>query len=356
MMNQKRIRDFGIVVGTGKTGERNKISDVPGVTVGHYTVRTEGHRTGVTVIHPCEDNMFRSKLVAASYVMNGFGKTAGLVQVDELGSLETPIALTNTLTVGLVSDALVEYMRQWCEREKVPLRSINPVVGECNDAGMNRIGERVIGFEQVMQAIQNRTPDFEEGNVGAGTGTICHGLKGGIGSASRTMTIAGKTYTIGVLVQSNHGCLSRLQIGTRMIGKEIIARRALAGKESDQGSIMMIVGTDLPVTDRQLKRIIRRCAAGLAHLGSYFGHGSGDVMIGFSTANRIPSPAIPCLISCQMINESALEQAFEWTAEATEEAVLNSLVCAEEDVMLSGKRVDSLRTYLEKEQSGGKRP
>ena len=258
--------------------------------------------------------------------------------------------------MGLVSDALVEYMRQWCEREKVPLRSINPVVGECNDAGMNRIGERVIGFEQVMQAIQNRTPDFEEGNVGAGTGTICHGLKGGIGSASRTMTIAGKTYTIGVLVQSNHGCLSRLQIGTRMIGKEIIARRALAGKESDQGSIMMIVGTDLPVTDRQLKRIIRRCAAGLAHLGSYFGHGSGDVMIGFSTANRIPSPAIPCLISCQMINESALEQAFEWTAEATEEAVLNSLVCAEEDVMLSGKRVDSLRTYLEKEQSGGKRP
>ncbi len=347
MINQKRIRDYGIVVGTGKTGKRNKISDVPGVTVGHYTVRTEGHRTGVTVIHPCEDNMFRSKLVAASYVMNGFGKTVGLVQVDELGSIETPIALTNTLNVGPVSDALVEYVVQWCEREKVPIRSVNPVVGECNDAGMNRITERVIGREQVMQAISRRTPDFEEGNVGAGTGTICHGLKGGIGSASRIIEIAGRSYTIGVLVQSNHGCLSRLQIGSRMIGQEILACREKKGeRESDQGSIMMIVGTDLPVTDRQLRRIIRRCSAGLAHLGSYFGHGSGDIMIGFSTANRIPSPSIPCLIPCQMVNESALERAFEYTAEATEEAVLNSLVCAEPDVLLNGERIDSLGTYL----------
>ncbi|MBQ9009911.1 MAG: P1 family peptidase [Clostridia bacterium] len=354
MRKQKRIRDYGIIVGTGKTGERNKISDVPGVTVGHCTIRTEGHRTGVTVIHPCEDNMFRSKLVAASYVMNGFGKTVGLVQVDELGTLETPIALTNTLNVGRVSDALIEYMRQWCERENVPLRSINPVVGECNDAGMNRIGERVIGLEQVMQAIHERTPDFEEGNVGAGTGTICHGLKGGIGSASRVMEIGGQRYTIGVLVQSNHGCLERLQIGPRMIGQEILAARGRAEKESDQGSVMMIVATDLPVTDRQLRRIIRRCAAGLAHLGSYFGHGSGDVMIGFSTANRVPSPLIPCLLSCQMVSESALERAFEWTAEATEEAVLNSLVCAEEDVRLNGEHVFSLSTYLGNEQDGGK--
>lgn len=344
---QKRIRAYGITIGTRETGKLNKITDVPGVTVGHCTVRGEGHRTGVTVILPCEDNMFRSKLVAASFVMNGFGKTTGLVQVDELGSLETPIALTNTLNVGLVSDALIEYMMEMCERDRVPMRSINPVVGECNDAGMNRITERVIHKEQVMQAIRSGCVDFDEGNVGAGTGTICHDLKGGIGSASRVMDIAGKRYTIGVLVQSNHGCLSRLQIGQRMIGQEILRKRAMeAQQECDLGSIIMVVGTDLPVSDRQLKRIIKRCSAGLAHIGSYFGHGSGDIMIGFSTANRISSPSMPCIRSVQMVNESALEDAFECAADATEEAVLNSMVCAEADVRLDGTVVESLSKYL----------
>ncbi|MBQ8094249.1 MAG: P1 family peptidase [Clostridia bacterium] len=344
---QKRIRDYGIIVGTGRPGPLNKITDVDGVSVGHCTIREPEHHTGVTVIMPCEDNMFRRKLVAASFVMNGFGKTSGLVQVDELGSLETPIALTNTLNVGLVSDALVEYMAELCERDGDSLRSINPVVGECNDAGFNRITQRCIGKQQVMEAIRNRSRDFEEGNVGAGTGTVCHGLKGGIGSASRIMEIAGTTYTIGVLVQSNHGCLSRLQIGNRMIGQEIIQKRQKAGApESDQGSIMMITATDLPVTDRQLRRMIKRCSAGLAHLGSYFGHGSGDVMIGFSTANRISSPAMPCIQEVRIVNESALETAFECVAEATEEAVLNSMICASPDVKLDGTTVESLNMYL----------
>jgi len=162
------------------------------------------------------------------------------------------------------------------------------------------------------------------------------------------MEIAGRQYTIGVLVQSNHGCLSRLQIGQRMIGQEIIWKRETEKQqECDQGSIIMIVATDLPVSDRQLRRIIKRCSAGLARLGSYFGHGSGDIMIGFSTANRISSPSIPCIQSVQMVNESALEDAFECTAEATEEAVLNSMVCADADVRLDGRIVESLSRYLQ---------
>ncbi len=220
---KKRIRDYGIVIGEGKTGPRNKITDVPGVKVGHCTVDTKDHKTGVTVIMPCQDNPFVNKLTAAAYVHNGFGKSQGLIQVEELGTIETPIALTNTLNVGKVHDAIVDYMVDRCVREGVAVTSINPVVGECNDSKLNRIQERVVGKRQVYEAIDKASDDFEEGAAGAGTGTVCFGCKGGIGSASRIMEYDGKEYTLGVLVQSNFGqtrdlCLNGEKIGPTVAG------------------------------------------------------------------------------------------------------------------------------------------
>lgn len=322
----KRIRDYGILIGEGVPGRRNAITDVPGVKVGHTTIDTPDHKTGVTVILPCEDNPFTCKLTAAVYVHNGFGKSQGLVQVEELGTLETPIALTNTLNVGKVHDAVVDYMIERCRREGVEVHSINPVVGECNDASLNKIQERVVGKAEVEAAIAGASETFEEGAVGAGTGTVCFGCKGGIGSASRLLHYDGKEYTLGVLVQSNFGrtrdlCLNGKHIGP-MVAEKIQEARL------DQGSIMMIVATDLPVSDRQLKRIIRRAGAGLSRCGSYMGHGSGDIVIGFTTANRIPAAPDSDVIEFRMLREDRLEAAFRAASDATEEAILNSLAAA----------------------------
>ncbi|MBR1407892.1 MAG: P1 family peptidase [Clostridia bacterium] len=350
-MTKKRIADYGIRIGSGERGARNRITDVPGVKVGHATIRDARHRTGVTIILPCEDNPFPNKLTAASFVQNGFGKTVGLVQIDELGTLETPIALTNTLNTGLVADALVSVMAERCAAEHIPMRSINPVVGETNDSRLNDILDRAVHEEDVRRAIESAGEDFEEGDVGAGAGTVCHGLKGGIGSASRVLRIAGGVYTLGVLVQSNHGCLEELTIRGRRIGEEIMrAQNRRARQEpQDLGSIMMIVATDLPVSDRQLRRILKRCSVGLARCGSYLGHGSGDVMIGFSTANRMPAGGMHRVLQQQVLTEHSLEQAFFAVAEATEEAVLNSLVAAKPQTAEDGTRYDSLADYL----SGG---
>lgn len=322
----KRIRDYGIVIGEGRTGKYNKITDVPGVRVGHATVDTQEHKTGVTVILPCEDNPFINKLTAAAYIHNGFGKTQGLVQVEELGTLETPIALTNTLNVGRVHDALVDYMIDRCRQEGVEVYSINPVVGECNDASLNRIQERVIGKEQVDAAIAAACVDFEEGAVGAGMGTTCFGCKGGIGSASRLITYDGRDYTVGVLVQSNFGSTRDLRLNGERIGKDVI--KNIEETLLDKGSIMILVATDLPVNERQLKRIIKRAGAGLSRCGSYMGHGSGDIVIGFTTANRIPSNPGQDVLPMEILCEDRLEQAFRAASDATEEAILNSLAAA----------------------------
>ena len=300
---KKRIRDYGIRIGDHPAGALNKLTDVPGVRVGHYTVDTEEHKTGVTVILPCEENIFASRLTAAAFVHNGFGKTAGIPQIEELGTLESPIALTNTLNVGKVHDALVDYMVEQCERDGVELTSMNPVVGECNDASLNKITERVIGIPEVRAAIDGACRDFEEGDVGAGKGTTCFGMKGGIGSASRLVELDGKP------------------LGELLSGKIEEARK-------DEGSIMMVVGTDLPVSDRQLKRIIRRAGVGLSRCGSFMGHGSGDIMLGFSTGNVYRKEEDRAVIPAAVMNEAMLDDVFEAAAEATEEAVLNSLAAA----------------------------
>lgn len=347
----RHMSAFGVQLGTLRSGKLGKITDVPGVFVGHATICDQRHHTGVTVILPCEDNMFARKLTAAAFVLNGFGKTQGLVQIGELGTLETPIALTNTLNVGIVHNAMVSYMAERCAQDGIEMHSINPVVGECNDSQLNDILDRPVHEEHVRMAIRQARQDFDEGCVGAGAGTICHGLKGGIGSASRLIPINGKNYVLGVLVQSNHGVLSELTIGGRRIGAEIIQKRhactplASVSEKPDQGSIMVILATNLPLNDRQLGRVLRRCGAGLARCGSYFGHGSGDVMIGFTTTNRVPHEPVQSVITQQVLAEPLLELAFLAAVEATEEAVVSSLFEAEETRAPDGKIWESLRKY-----------
>ena len=328
-------------IGTMPRGKRNTITDVPGVRVGHCTVDNARHKTGVTVILPCGDDIFQNKMVAACHVLNGFGKTAGLMQITELGTLETPIALTNTLNVGLVHDAMVEYMCRQAERSGYAIRSVNPVVCECNDASLNDIRHRAVGEKEVFAAIESASADFAQGDVGAGKGMTCHDLKGGIGSSSRILEIGGETFTIGVLVLTNHGSLRDLTIGGKNVGADI--ERRIHQDTPDEGSCIMIVGTDLPVTSRQLGRIIRRCSVGLARLGSYIGHGSGEVMVGFSTANRMPNQG--GVLNFRCIHESHMDDAFRAVAEATEEAVLNSMLNAKTVIGYSGKVRRSLTEF-----------
>ena len=337
-----KARDAGIAVGTLPSGPRDAISDVAGVRVGHATVDTVAHKTGVTVILPCEDDPFLRKLTAASFVLNGFGKTQGLVQVDELGSLETPIALTGTLNVGLVHDAMVEYMLLRAEAGGYPLVSVNPVVCECNDAALNWSRERAVDRRHVFAAIESASADFAEGDVGCGKGLTCHGLKGGVGSASRRFSIGGAEYTLGAFVQANHGRLADLTVAGRAVGREIEAR--LREDAPDKGSCIVVFATDLPLSSRQLRRVIKRAGVGLARLGSFWGHGSGDICIGFTTANRQEPDAPVGAYRC--LREDLLDIPFRAAAECAEEAVLNALLSAGTVTGYSGKTRRSLRNYL----------
>ncbi len=321
-----RIRDYGIVIGNGNIGKLNKITDVPGVKVGHYTLRNDKHNTGITVILPSTDNLFTNKVMATSHVINGYGKTQGLVQVEELGCIETPIVLTNTLNVGKMHDAVIGYMIDECKKEDINITSVNPVIGEVNDAVLNDIQDRFMGYNELKKAINSAKEDFEEGSVGAGAGTVCCGIKGGIGSSSRLVLIDGKFYTIGVLVQTNYGGINDLIIDGKKVGEEL--KDKLEEMPDNKGSIMMVVATDLPVSERQLKRIIKRCEVGLVRTGSTIADGSGDVVIGFTTANRL-NKIDAHVRNYKSITEDRLNNIFKQVADATEEAILNSLSMAE---------------------------
>lgn len=351
-MSCRRIRDYGIKIGSFPTGQRNSIADIPGVTVGHCTIDTEKHKTGVTVILPRQDNIFARKLVASSYVLNGFGKTAGTIQINELGTLESPIALTNTLNVGLVHDALVSYMADRCRKENIPFFSFNPVVGECNDCHLNDIKERAVTSSHVLAAIHSASADFEQGDVGAGKGTICFGLKGGIGSSSRQIVIGGRAYHIGVLVQSNFGKMEDLVIRGMEVGAAITAwereRDAQPAKTEDEGSIMSVIATDLPLSSRQLHRILKRAVMGLGRTGSHVGHGSGDVMIGFSTANTLPGTEEEPFADIRTLNEKLMDLPFRAVIEAEEEAILNSLAAADTVTGYTGKVCCGIDSYLKR--------
>lgn len=339
-MPQKRARDYHITVGELPTGPRNKITDVPGVVAGHYTVDTPEHKTGVTVVLPCPQNPFTHKLPAAAFVLNGYGKTLGLVQVEELGVLETPIALTNTLNVGLVHDAMVEYMIRRGENEGVDVRSVNPVVCECNDGGLNHIQNRAVGMEEVFAAFSAAGTDFDEGDVGAGKGMVCHGLKGGIGSASRLLEFDGHSYTLGTLVLANHGRMADLIVGRERLGPRLDA--AKAARESDIGSCIVLLCTDLPLDCRQLGRVAKRASVGLARLGSFIGQGSGEVFLSFSTANGWDTEKEAVTRTVTAFREDKLDPVFRAAAECTEESVLNCLLTAHTCTGWDGKTVWSL--------------
>ncbi|MGF7057965.1 P1 family peptidase [Brassicibacter mesophilus] len=345
MTKQKRIEDYKISIGELPKGKLNKITDVKGVKVGHCTIDTDENKTGVTVILPMEENIYQNKLIAAAYVLNGYGKTLGLVQIDELGSMESIIALTNTLNVGLVHDAVVEFMVEESKKDGIEIKTINPIVCECNDGYLNNIQNRAVKKEHVFKAIGDAKIDFEEGDVGAGKGMICHQLKGGIGSASRVLTIDGKDYTIGVLVLSNHGLLNDLSINGKNIGN-MISKELGMKVVTDKGSIISIIATDIPVSSIQLHRICKRAGVGLARLGSYIGHCSGEIMIAFSTANIIKNQPNKNIMDIQVLNDNIIDTVFRAVAECEEEAVLNSMITAERVIGKEGRTREVLKDYI----------
>ena len=324
-------------IGKLPAGPGNRITDVPGVRVGHATVDRGECHTGVTVILPGPGNPFTRKYTAAGVTFNGYGKSLGLVQVEELGTLETPIALTNTLNVGKVHDALVSWMIRQCAADGIRLTSVNPVVGECNDSRVSRIEERPVGEAEVFAALESADTDFRQGAVGAGRGTVCYGMKGGIGSASRLIRLGEETFTLGVLVQSNYGASEDFR---RACLPEGLA-------ECDQGSIMIIMATDLPLSCRQLKRVLRRASVGMARLGSYIGHGSGEIAIGFTTAPR--EEAGSHFQTARFLREEEMNLPFRAMGEAVEEAILRSMLEAGPETALDGRRIPSLREMLRDE-------
>lgn len=345
-LHRTGIRSFGYTIGEGECGVRNTITDVPGVKVGHCTIREGAHQTGVTVVVPCEGFVYDKKPVAAVYTLNGFGKTAGAIQIEELGVLETPIALTNTLNVGKVADALVTMTEMECKKRKRECTSVNVVVGETNDSRINRITDRVIETRHVLEALNHAGTEFVQGAVGAGSGTVCFGLKGGIGSASRSFSFGSQKYTVGALVQSNFGRMEDLIVAGKPIGRKI-AEQLKRGEQEDRGSIMIVIGTDLPLSERQLKRVLKRASVGLIRTGSFMGHGSGDVFLGFTTANALPDQEKEQFHTIRCFPENKMDNIFRLTAEAVEESILNSMVYADAVQGRNGEIYHSLREFLE---------
>ncbi|MDR3231674.1 MAG: P1 family peptidase, partial [Synergistaceae bacterium] len=285
----RRIRDRGVVVGTMTPGARNALTDVDGVTVGHSTLDEPeiGIHTGVTVVAPAAGSLFENKMTAAVSVFNGFGKSAGLMQIKEKGTLETPIVLTGVSSVGSMYDAL---FRLEMERNAEICRtagSVNPVICECNDSFLNDARATRLGRAHLDAALDSASADFEEGAVGAGRGMSCFGLKGGIGSASRAFETEERRFTVGVLVNANFGEPSCLTIAGRYVGPRL--KRLLETPSiPDRGSIIIVVATDAPLDSRQLKRLSKRAFIGVGRTGSFVGDGSGDVAVAFSTACRVP--------------------------------------------------------------------
>ncbi|MCR4438357.1 MAG: P1 family peptidase [bacterium] len=321
-----RARDVGVCIGLLPPGKWNAITDVEGVRVGHYTlVEGDSVRTGVTVILPHAGNLFMERVPAAVSVGNAFGKLTGFTQVEELGELETPIALVNTLSVPVAATALIDYTLRMPGNQNV--RSVNPVVGETNDGWLNDIAGRRLRVEEVFRALElAQSGPVEEGSVGAGTGTVCFGFKGGIGTSSRVLPKSRGGYTVGVLVQTNFDGI--LQINGAPVGRELgrfPMREELQPPE--QGSCMIVVATDAPLLSRNLKRLAKRALFGLAHTGGYCSNGSGDYVIAFSTspAVRIRPKPEGGLHQFRELPNSALSPLFLAVVEATEEAILNSL-------------------------------
>ncbi|MCK9444940.1 MAG: P1 family peptidase [Tissierellaceae bacterium] len=345
-MGNKKIREYGIKIGSFPIGENNSITDVKGVKVGHKTLDKKNIKTGVTAILPHEGNIFKEKLIGACHVINGFGKSTGLIQIEELGTIETPIILTNTLSVGTAYDALVKYMIGNNEDIGDSTGTVNPVIGECNDGQINDIRGLRVREEDIYEAIENCNIQLKEGNVGAGTGMICYGLKGGIGSSSRLIELDGDTYTVGILVLSNFGSMKDFILNGEHLGPKLVDKVDAIENTEEKGSIIIVLATDIPLSSRQLKRVVKRVYPGLARTGSYTGNGSGEIAIGFSTANKIKHYEESDIIDIRVINENKLDKVFKATVEAAEEAVLNSLICADSSEDRKGRKIHSLKDLI----------
>ncbi|SEL87558.1 P1 family peptidase [Parapedobacter koreensis] len=339
----KSPRDWGIQIGVLPIGKSNSITDVSGVKVGHVTLHAgDSVRTGVTAILPHGGNIFQQKVPAAVFAGNGFGKLAGSTQLTELGNLESPIILTNTLSVPIAMDAVIDYVLALPGNENV--QSVNAVVGETNDGYLNDIRGRHVKKEDVLAAIRQASEDRpSEGSVGAGTGTVCFGFKGGIGTASRQLPGSLGGYTVGVLVQTNFGGV--LQINGLPVGKQLgtfeFSDRLLNNVD---GSCMIIVATDAPLDSRNLERLAKRAFMGLAKTGGIASNGSGDYVISFSSAPqvRIPFRSDATLQSVSLVPNDLMSPLFMAAIEATEEAIISSLFAAITTVGKAGRKVEAI--------------
>lgn len=331
-------------IGRLQPGARDAISDVAGVSVGHATLADGPVQTGVTVIHPHGLDPFLHKVPAAAAVINGFGKSVGLVQLEELGQLETPIALTNTFSVPAVAQAQIarciaanaEVGRRWS--------TVNPLVLECNDGYLNDIQRMAVTAAHYDQACADASAEVAQGAVGAGRGMSSFQLKGGIGTASRQAQLAGGArYTVGALVLANYGVQANLLWGGVPLGP----RLAPARPETEKGSIIMVLATDAPVDARQLRRLALRAAAGLARTGSVYGHGSGDIALAFSTAYTLPQRPEDTMPAVAMVHEARLDPLFQAGADSVEQAIVHALWHAAPVTGRDGHRREALRTLLD---------
>lgn len=351
-----RLRDLGIHIGEYQPGPFNAITDVAGVRVGHSTLiegsgrRKPGNgpvRTGVTVILP-NDNIYNEKLACGSFILSGAGEVSGLTQMSEWGLIETPIALTNTLSVGRVSDSVVKWMAQKFPEIRDLQEVIIPVVGECDDSFLNDAVGLHIKPPHVFAALDSaQGGKLDEGAVGAGTGMICCDFKAGIGTSSRVVPIGDKNYTVGVLVSSNFGIMEHLRMDGHPIGRVLALKQGTYHRRvNNYGSIIVVLGTDIPLSPAQLNRVCRRAALGVGRVGSFGAHGSGEIIVGFSTANSVPRIPKEPIVQWSMLVDTFLDPAYKAVIEATEEAILNSLTSAVDMEGAGGNRVPAINLQL----------
>ncbi len=351
-----RLRDLGFSIGEYPTGKWNAITDVKDVRVGHTTLiegsgrRKPGNgpvRTGVTVIIPSED-VYNRRLTSGGFILSGAGEVTGYTQMAAWGCLETPLALTNTLSVGRVSDSIIKWMAQKYPAIGDQQEVIIPVVGECDDSFLNDAVGLHIKPVHVFSALDTAKGEaVEEGAVGAGTGMVCCDFKGGIGTSSRVFPMGSQNYTMGVLVLSNFGVMEHLRMDGYPIGRVLTGPQgSYSRRVNNYGSIIVVVATDMPLTAMQLNRVCRRAALGIGRVGSYGAHSSGEIIIGFSTANIIPRTAASPQVNFTVILDMFLDPAYKAVIECTEEAILNSLTTAVDMEGAGGNRVPAINLTL----------
>ena len=347
-MSRGRARDHGVVIGTLPTGPHNAITDVAGVMVGHATIISDTPtvaRTGVTVIQPNDGRIFEERVVGNDFVLNGAGELSGITQVAEWGLIETPIALTNTMSVGICSRGVVDYMLSRHAGIGDAHDVVIPLVGECDDSWLNDVSAQHVTTDHVRRALESASNGpVAEGSVGAGTGMITCDLKAGIGTSSRVVRIGGESLTVGVLVLSNFGTLDQLRIDGAPFGRHL--QREGFGDDDHRrvnyGSIIVAVATDAPLIPQQLGRVAKRAALGIGRCGSTANHGSGEIVVAWSTRNVVPRRSDTHRFTWDVLADSAIDPIYEATVAATEEAIVNTLFAAESMTGRQGRTVGGL--------------